>query len=497
MKLLTLYSYVCVLFHCVACAPAIMEQPLLPEDDSFYTYPDNLQDYQLGEVIKLRKTPHALRSVLFPLQVKNSWQILTRSSDTFGNATGVVSTVIEPYNANPRKLLSYQTPQDSPTDKCAPSYALQCGLSLATLSLQGDMLLVQMALNEGWWVIIPDYESKKSAFTAGRLAGKCVLDSIRGILNMAEEFGLDPQAQVAMWGFSGGSLASGWAAALQPQYAPELKETIRGAALGGFFVNITETFMSCDTTLYAGLIPTSMIGLSREYPQIGTLIDEYINPDYIDVFKANSENCLVPSIAFNAYATVFEGASEDKLWFKNGTAILQTKTFKNIITDITLGNDDNAVPQIPIFVYQGLDDQIVPSINTFKIYETWKRLGIASMEVSISNSTRHITEFILGAPAAFTFLKRAFSGDVVNGTVLDYRYSNLDYPDVEPQVIELLFGSLRSLLGTRLGPLVSSSSQFLSTETFSDSNSTSEEYFNSKKRSVIDFDDLLERYLES
>ena len=470
---------------------------LLPEEDSFYTYPDNLEDYKLGEVIKLRRTPHRLRSVFFPIQVKNSWQILTRSSDTFGNATGVVSTIVEPYNADPKRLLSYQTPQDSPTDTCAPSYALQMGLSLATLSLQGDILLIQMTLNEGWWVVVPEYESKKLAFTAGRLAGKCVLDSIRGTISMAEEIGLDPQVQVAMWGFSGGSLASGWAAALQPQYSPELKETIRGAALGGFFVNITETFLSCDTTLYAGLIPTAMIGLSREYPQMGPFIDEYINPDYIDVFQANSKNynCLVPSIAFNAYATGFEGL-EDKLWFRKGKSILQTETFQNVITDITLGNDYNAVPQIPLFVYQGLNDQIVPLTNTFKIYETWKSLGIPSMEISISNSTRHITEFVLGVPAAFTFLKKAFAGDVVNGTVFDYRYSNLDYPDVEPQVIEFLSGSVRSLLGTRLGPLISSSGQFLSSETFSDSNSTLEDNSSLKKRRLIDFDYLLERYLE-
>ena len=477
------------------CAPTSSGQPLLPEDDSFYTYPDNLEDYALGEVIKLRRTPHPIRSVLFEFNVKNSWQILTRSSDTFGNATGVVSTIMEPYNADPKKLVSYQTPQDSTTQRCAPSYTFQHRLSIATLNIQADLLVFSMALNEGWWVVVPDYESKKLAFTAGRLAGKCVLDSIRGTISMAEKIGLDPQVQVAMWGYSGGSLASGWAAALQPQYAPELKETIRGAALGGFFVNITKTFVTCDNTLYTGLIPNAMIGLRNEYPQMGPLIDEYINPDYADIFNANGQRCLVPSCIASLYATVFGGALEDKLWFPKGMAILQTETFKDIITDITLGNDKDAVPEVPIFIYQGLDDQIVPLSNTFEVYETWKSLGIPSMEVSISNSTRHLTEFVFGAPAAFTFLKKAFAGDVVNGTLLDYRYSNLDYPDVEPQIIDFLFDNIRALLGTRLGPLISSSGQFLSSETFSDSNSTSEDNFSLKKRSAINFDDLLERYL--
>ena len=87
----------------------------------------------------------------------------------------------------------------------------------------------------------------------GRQSGHGTLDSIRAILQSGNFTGVDEDAQVAMWGYSGGSLASGWAAALQPHYAPELEDNLIGAALGGFVTNITATAEATDGKLLAGL----------------------------------------------------------------------------------------------------------------------------------------------------------------------------------------------------------------------------------------------------
>jgi hypothetical protein len=47
-----------------------------------------------------------------------------------------------------------------------------------------------------------------------------------------------------MWGYSGGSLATEWAAELQPTYAPELN--FAGAALGGLVPNITSVLKTIN-----------------------------------------------------------------------------------------------------------------------------------------------------------------------------------------------------------------------------------------------------------
>ena len=49
-----------------------------------------------------------------------------------------------------------------------------------------------------------------------------MLNSIRAALKSGKITNIKDDAKVVMWGYSGGSLASGWAAALQPSYAPEL-----------------------------------------------------------------------------------------------------------------------------------------------------------------------------------------------------------------------------------------------------------------------------------
>ena len=78
-------------------------------------------------------------------------------------------------------------------------------------------------------------------------------------------------------GYSGGSLATGWAAALQPVYAPELQKNIVGAAVGGFAANITAIAESVDGTIFAGLITLALNGLANEYPDLKTAFYEELS----------------------------------------------------------------------------------------------------------------------------------------------------------------------------------------------------------------------------
>lgn len=484
MKLANLLLWVSVFVTFSQCAPASSSSaPTKPLDDPFYTPPDGFELAKEGEVLKIRPTPHQLRSIFLPINVKKSWQILVRSSDTHGNATAILSTIIEPYNSDPTKLVSYQIAEDASFTNCAPSYSIQYGALMDTLIAQVEMFFMQMALNEGWWIVVPDYEGVKLSFTAGRVAAHSVLDSIRGTLSTANATGLHDDPQIVMWGYSGGSLATGWAASLQPTYAPDLNGRISGAALGGFVTNITETILSVDNTLYAGLIANGINGLGNEYPEMKAQITPHINPTYLPQYNKDGVLCMLISIIDSVYATIFHGATKPYLWFPDGYNVFDLPVVKKTLSDVTLGLDREEMPKIPLFVYHGLDDSIVPSINTFRIYDIWKTNGIKSMEVAISNSTRHITEFFLGSPAAFTFLKKAFNGDVINGTLLTYRYTNLDYPGVDPDIISFLYGSIKTVLGIKLGPVFEKRSG-----SFTDSPILNERGFD-------DYDEIVENYL--
>lgn len=157
-----------------------------------------------------------------PFQAKAAYQLLYRTADSLGDAAAAVTTIIVPGNANTSIVLSCQFATDAAWANCAPSYTIQLGSSPNNGGSGGvETLFVIAALNQGWIVNLPDYEGLQAAFTSGIQAGQATLDSVRAALSSGNLTGISSEAEYQMWGYSGGSLASEWAAELQPSYAPD------------------------------------------------------------------------------------------------------------------------------------------------------------------------------------------------------------------------------------------------------------------------------------
>lgn len=198
--------------------------PTKPSEDPFYIAPEGFESKSPGDVLKHREMNNLFGIVVIPEKIKSVHQFLVRSEDSFGEPIAAVTTIFEPYNADPTKLLSYQAAEDAANIDCSPSYAMQLGADADTiLTAQIEQLLAQAGLNEGWYVVIPDHQGPKSTFVVGESAGHIVLDSIRATLRSGNITGIHEDAKVTLWGYSGGSFASGWAAQMHPTYASELK----------------------------------------------------------------------------------------------------------------------------------------------------------------------------------------------------------------------------------------------------------------------------------
>src|SRR4051794_16552497 len=185
-----------------------------PHDDPFYTPPAGFESSVPGTVLASRSV--TVNGLGLPVPA-DSTQFLVRSTDAKGAPTTAVGTLMvptAPYVTGARPLVSYQPATDSLGDQCNPSYKLRAGT-------EGELGLMMEALQQGWAVVVTDYEGPQNAFTAGRMAGHAVLDGIRGAEALPGT-GLDGKTPVGMWGYSGGGLATSWAAELQPGYAPEL-----------------------------------------------------------------------------------------------------------------------------------------------------------------------------------------------------------------------------------------------------------------------------------
>lgn len=87
------------------------------------------------------------------------------------------------------------------------------------------------------------------------MSGHATLDAVRATLSLKDDILLPNNTQYAMWGYSGGALASEWAAELQVQYAPEMN--FAGAALGGLTPNISTVLTTINKNYAAGLAAVS------------------------------------------------------------------------------------------------------------------------------------------------------------------------------------------------------------------------------------------------
>ncbi len=186
--------------------------PIAPSSDQWYkTPPEGWGAKQPGTVLRIRKAPLLQYAVANTLAV---YHILYATTDSGSHPTWAVTTLFVPASQSrcsnaaqatcAHALLSYQLPYDSANVDASPSYALHGG------EPYGE---IPDALARGWFVSVPDYEGPQASFTAGVMAGHATLDSVRAVLAVAGSFGLRlPDAKVALWGYSGGALASEWAA---------------------------------------------------------------------------------------------------------------------------------------------------------------------------------------------------------------------------------------------------------------------------------------------
>ncbi|KZZ92816.1 Lipase, secreted [Moelleriella libera RCEF 2490] len=418
--------------------------PVLPTDDPFYAIPEGIQNFQPGSLLRWRRPPNQIAAFgVARLNLKDSFQILYRTSDNFGNATATVATILVPYNADYGKLLSYQVAEDAADVNCAPSYVFQFEASdsgkFGTIGTQTELLLIDAALEEGWVVISPDYEGPHATFLANRAAGHAVLDGIRAALGSQGVTGIRHDARVGIQGYSGGSFASIFAAELQPTYAPELK--IAGAALGGVVPDILNAMNAMNRHAAAGLIASGINGLANAYPELRKVISDQILPEYSEAFRQASKQCLVANIIDYAFADLFSQVKDSQVIFQEPA--------KSIMKDNSAGQ---ATPRIPLFIYKPIHDEVSPIADTDKLVEQYCADG-ASVEYVRDFISEHVSLAVTGAPMSFSWMKRVLNGEQprkgcstrsVASTLFD-----LSTIEVLP---EFLFHALLDLFGRRTGP---------------------------------------------
>lgn len=176
---------------------------LLPSQDPFYTPMSEFENLPPGSILKKRELGSLSLSAFnyFPQHLKNVYQFLYRTTDGLDQPTAAVATLMIPYHANYSTLISHQTAEDSISKDCAPSYTFRQGTKVTDRLVQAELLFIDSLLKHGWPVLVSDYESVNAIFGVGLMAGHGVLDGIRAALASGNDTGLQPDAQIQLFGY--------------------------------------------------------------------------------------------------------------------------------------------------------------------------------------------------------------------------------------------------------------------------------------------------------
>jgi len=258
-----------------------------PEQDPFYKYEGStkLRYIAPGTVLKTRTVPFAIAGIPLPI---TAVQLLYRSTSELGKPTvNVTSVLMPPVKVGTPTVLSYQSFYDSLSTEDDPSYAISGGVTMGGEIPQVESVLITPALLAGETVVVPDTEGEDADFAAGPVYGYNTLDSLRAALS-SPATGLGSNIKIGLAGYSGGAIATEWAAQLAPTYAPEINSDIVGAAMGGVLVDPAHNLNYVEgSSSWASIIPMALDGLSRAFdldltPYLTEYGQELLNDDQHD-----------------------------------------------------------------------------------------------------------------------------------------------------------------------------------------------------------------------
>lgn len=372
---------------------AVSAAPVYPvaDPDGFYSQPPGSATRAPGDVLAVRRMPSL---PFFPNT--DVWQVAFRSTNSQNAPIAAVTTVLAPANRQPNgPLLSYQHIVNALGTRCAPSRALYTN--------DPDLVIreapaLNAALMRGWTVALPDHLGPDSAYGAARLGGQITLDGIRAAQRVPElALAASP---VAMVGYSGGGMATAFAAALAPAYAPELN--IVGVAEGGVPMNIGKMAHALGTAPHPvfGLALAAAIGLEREYPD-QLPIGEQLNGIGVAMRDAVANACTNQILA--------TGAGHSAGEISTHTGLLDSPAAEAVLADNSVENYPG-VPTAPVFEWHSPTDALIPVDSIDATIRRYCRAG-ATVQSELFPSPDHLTTAVLGAPRAMDYLDARFRGE--------------------------------------------------------------------------------------
>jgi hypothetical protein len=337
-----------VLLSAALLAPAAgAAAPLPPEEDPFYAYHGvvPLADVAPGTVLKTRTLAYHVAGI--PLPVK-AVQLLYRSTGATGEPTVNVTSVLERLHlGDAPNVVAYQSFYDSLNPEDEPSYAISGGLSLGGAIPNVEALLIAPELLAGDAVVVADTEGETANFAAGPEYGLNTLYSLRAALK-SPAAGLAASPRIGLVGYSGGAIATEWAAELAPSYAPDVNRLLVGASFGGVLVEPAHNLHYVNASkVWAGVIPMALIGISRAY---GIDLTPYMSQYGVELDEKLQEASIVGVLG------KYPGLTWEQLAKPEYKTPESIPIYDHVANQMIMGT--GGTPTTPLLIAQGADGEL-------------------------------------------------------------------------------------------------------------------------------------------
>ncbi len=328
-----------------------------------------------------------------------AWAITYDSTDAAGGPTTVTGTLLVPTAAfaGIRPLVSVAVGTQGLADRCAASAQLRAGTEYEGFG-------IALLLEHGWAVVVTDYPGLgtpgQHPYAVGRALGPSVLDAVRAARRVAGT-GLSSHGPVALMGYSEGSAAAGWAAELQPRYAPDVP--LVGAALGGLVADLGAIASSLDGRANAYLVGYAAVGLETAYPQLD--LDRLLTPHGRQVLAALEQTCA-DATADAAYP---DGTQLSSL---STGDLFALPAVRAVLAANRLGT---IAPAAPLLVVHSRVDDIVPFAQAQTAVAAWCARG-TRLDFDPLPVGTHVEADVAFIPEAISWLAGRFAGTAAPDT---------------------------------------------------------------------------------
>ncbi|GAA5955179.1 hypothetical protein JCM8115_001876 [Rhodotorula mucilaginosa] len=387
----------------------VTTDPLPPSKDPFYQLPDSVKSAKNGDVLKSRPV-----WTQFDAYSRGTYQLLYKTTNPQGEATGAVTTVFTPLKpANPPQIMLLMTPIDSACPDCEPAFALQSGSASNGSSFIVPTIAIDIVagLSKGWYVTVPDHDGLKAAFFAGVVEAFAGLDGLRALLNFPTVLPCIDNYKAVIHGYSGGAHASAWASQFLKTYGSGLN--VIAAAYGGTPVDSTTTLNLLNQQAAVFLDVSSLAGLANAYPELQAWYAENLNANGTRAFALARSLCntqLGPLLAgINVY-DLFKGGEAALL---NGTIPQKYINFGLLGKPISKGDlspySATGVVGVPTFMYHSSGDETV-SYKPVPAYVQDQCAQGAKIAFATVPGLNHTATSVAYTGDVYNYLSAAFNG---------------------------------------------------------------------------------------